>query len=151
VDGELAEVALDYFAQADDGTVYHFGVDVYTYRNGEVASHEGSWRYGVNTNQLGIIMPAQPEVGSTFQAENVPGITTVDDEVLSVSERVQTPAGTFRNCLKIQETLSDGSLQFKYYAPNMGVIKEETRGGSIQQISSRNPHGRDPSGSERED
>ncbi len=135
VDGELEEVALDYFAQADDGTVYYFGEDVNIYSNGKVVSHEGAWRYGVDTNQLGVIMPARPKVGTTFQPENVLGITAEDNEVLSVSETVRVPAGRFRNCLKVQETLPDKTIEFKYYAPNVGVVKEVTEGGSLDLIS----------------
>jgi hypothetical protein len=135
VDGVLEEVALDYFAQADDGTVYDFGKDVNLYSDGEVVSHEGAWRYGVDTHQLGVIMPAHPEVGTTFQAENVPGITTEDNEVLSVSETVKVRAGRFRNCLLIQETLSDLSVEHKYYAPNVGVIREVTPDGELNLLS----------------
>jgi hypothetical protein len=112
VDGECEEVVLDYFAQADEGRVYYFGEDVNIYSNGKVGSHKGARQYGVNTKRLGIIMPAAPKVGTKFQAENVPGITTEDDEVLSVSETVTVPAGTFTNCLKIQETLSDGTIEY---------------------------------------
>ena len=39
-DGQLAEVALDYFAQDDDGTVYYLGEDVDEYADGKVVSHE---------------------------------------------------------------------------------------------------------------
>jgi hypothetical protein len=135
VDGELEEVALAYFAQADDGTVYYFGEDVNIYSNRKLVSQEGTWRFGVDTNQLWIIMPAHPKVGTPFQPENVPGITTEGDGVISVSEIVRVPAGRFRNCLKVQETLSDGTIEFKYYAPNVGVVKEVTEGGSIDLIS----------------
>jgi len=139
VNGKFKEVALDYFAQADDGTVYYLGETVNIYRRGKVISHERAWRYGVHTNQLGIIMPAHPKVGAQFQPENVPGITTEDDEVLSISETVRVPAGRFRNCLKVQETLSDGTIEFKYYAPNVGVIKEVTKDGEINLISIDEP------------
>ena len=135
VDGQLEEIALDYFGQGDDGTVYYFGEDVNIYSKGRVVSHEGSWRYGVNTKQLGVIMPADPKVGTKFQAENVPGITTENDLVVSVGETVTVPAGTFKNCLKIQETLSDGTVEYKYYAPNVGVIKEVSQDGEINLIS----------------
>jgi hypothetical protein len=146
VDGALGEIALDYIAQADDGAVYYFGEDVSIYRNGKVVSHEGTWRYGVDTQQLGVIMPAHPEIGTKFQSQNVQGVMTVDDEVLSVSETVKLPAGSFRYCLYIKETLSGRTVEYKYYAPNVGVIKEVTQGGSIQLRS-----GRDRSGRERED
>ena len=130
--GKLDEVALDYFAQGDDGIVYYLGEDVDIYnKKGKVVSHEGAWAFGVNTSQLGVIVPANPRVGDKFQAENVPGITREDDEVVSVSETVTGPAGTFTNCLKIKETLSDGEIEFKYYAPGVGVVKEVPAEGEL--------------------
>ena len=129
--GELAEVTLDYFAQADDGTVYYLGEDVDIYENGQVASHEGAWLYGVHTDKLGIIMPADPKVGDKFRSEDVPGITQEDDEVVSVSETVTVPAGTFKNCLKIKEILSGGEIEYKYYAPGVGVVKEVPGDGEV--------------------
>jgi hypothetical protein len=139
VDGQLEEIALDYFGQGDDGAVYYFGKDVNIYSKRRVVSHEGSWRYGGNAEQLGVIMPADPRIGTKFQAEKVTGITTEDDEVISVSETVTVSAETFKNCLKIQETLFDGTIEYKYYAPNVGVIKEVTKDGEINLISFGNP------------
>jgi hypothetical protein len=135
--GALKEVTLDYFAQSDDGTVYYLGEDVDIYKNGQVVSHEGAWLYGVNTTQLGVIMPANPKVGDQFQSENVPGITREDDEVLSVSETVTVPAGTYTNCLRVKEKLSDGGTDYKYFAPNVGVVKEVPEDGEVNLISHR--------------
>ena len=132
IDGKLREVTLDYFAQGDDGVVYYFGEDVDVYnKKGKIIGHEGAWLFGVNTNQLGKIVPANPKVGDRFQAENVPGITREDDEVVSISETVTVPTGTFTSVLKIKETLSDGEIEFKYYAPGVGVIKEVPAEGEI--------------------
>ena len=48
-DGVLAEVAVDYFAQADNGTVYYFGEEVDEYAKGKIIGHEGSWMFGKDT------------------------------------------------------------------------------------------------------
>lgn len=132
LDGELVEVALDYFAQADDGTVYYLGEDVDIYAGGVVVSHEGAWLYGVNTNALGILMPGVPEVGQKFRSENVPHVTREDDEVVSVSETVTVPAGTYTDCVKIKEMMSDGEIEYKYYAPGVGVVREVPEDGDVQ-------------------
>ena len=108
-----------------------------------MVSHEGSWRYGVDTKQLSVIMSTQPTVGIVSQAENL--------EVLSVSETVTVPAGRFRNCLKIQETLSDGTIEYKYYAPNVGVIKEVTKDGEINLVSLGNRGEREEREESKED
>jgi hypothetical protein len=131
VDGELAEVSLNYIAQSDDGTVYYLGEDVDDYEDGQVVGHGGAWLYGVNTQTLGVLMPGQPKIGDRFQPENVPGITVENAEVVSVSETVTVPAGTYTNCLKIQETHPEGEIEFKYYAPGVGLIKEEPEDGEV--------------------
>ena len=40
--GRIREVAIDYFAQADDGSVWYFGEEVANYEDGRVADHDGS-------------------------------------------------------------------------------------------------------------
>jgi hypothetical protein len=137
VAGQLKEVTFDYFAQADDGTVYYLGEDVDIYENGKVVSHEGAWLYGVHTQKLGVIMPAQPKVGDKFQIEDVPGITKEAAEVVSVSETVTVPAGMFTGCARIKETLTDGGVDYKYNAPGVGVIKEVSADGEVTLRSHR--------------
>ncbi len=127
--GQLVEVALDYYAQSDAGDVYYFGEDVNNYRDGQVANHEGSWLYGVHTDKLGIMFSATPKIGQRYRSEDVAGITREDDEVVSVSESVTVPAGTYRNCVKVQETLSDGDVEFKVYCPGTGIVQESTVDG----------------------
>jgi hypothetical protein len=131
VSGVLSEVAQNHLAQADDGTVYYFGVDVDVYSGGTVVGHEGTWLYGVDTDQLGVLMPANPAVGTTFQTENASGI--IQHEVVSV-ETVTVRSGRFRDCLKIKETFADGTVELKYYARRVGVIKEVFEGGELNLI-----------------
>lgn len=130
--GELVEVALDYFAQADDGTVYYLGEDVDIYAGGVIVSHEGAWLFGVDTDVMGILMPGVPEVGQKFRSENVPNVTREDDEVVSVSESVTVPAGTYTDCVKVKEIMSDGEIEYKYYAPGIGVVREVPEDGDVQ-------------------
>jgi len=129
--GELAEVALDYFAQADDGTVYYLGEDVDEYKAGKVVGHSGAWLYGKQTKVPGVLMPAHPKVGDKFRPEDAPPITTEDDEVLSASETVTVPAGTYENCLKVKEVLSDGAIEYKFYAKGVGCVREVPEGGDL--------------------
>lgn len=123
-DGKLAEVTLDYLAQADDGTVYYLGEDVDEYKNGKVIGHSGAWLLGKDTQKPGVLMPAHPKVGDRFRSEDVPKITWEADEVVSVSETVTVPAGTYPHCVKIKEIASDGDTEYKLYAPSVGCIEE---------------------------
>jgi len=122
--GKLTEVTLDYFAQDDAGTVYYLGEDVDEYKDGKVVGHGGTWLWGKDTQQPGVLMPAHPRGGDRFRAEDVPHITWENDEVVSVSETVMVPAGTYQNCVRIKETASDGATEYKLYAPGVGCVKE---------------------------
>jgi hypothetical protein len=122
--GELIEATLDYFAQDDDGNVYYMGEDVDEYSNGKITGHSGAWLYGKDTKKLGLLIPAHPKVGNKFKSEDAPPITWEADEVVSLSETVTVPAGTFRNCLKIKEIASDGDTEYKLYAPGVGCVEE---------------------------
>ena len=102
-DGELVERTLDYFAQADDGTVYYVGEDVDNYRNGKVVNHEGSWMYGRDTSKLGVAMPAGPQVGDRWRFEDVPGITVESDRVVSKLASLRVGGKTYTDVIRVRE------------------------------------------------
>lgn len=129
--GKLTEVTIDYFAQDDDGAVYYLGEDVDEYQNGRVTGHSGAWLLGRDTQKPGVLMPAHPKVGDRFRFEDVPKITREADEVVSVSETVTVPAGTWTNCVKIREKASDGATEYKFYAPGIGCVKEVESDGEL--------------------
>ena len=134
-DGKLAEVTLDYFAQDDEGTVYYLGEDVDEYENGKVVNHEGAWLLGKDTQTPGVMIPAHPKVGDKFKSEDVNKEIHEDDEIVSVSETVSVPAGTYENCVKVKETLADGTTEFKFHAPGVGWVREVPAGGDEVLIS----------------
>ncbi len=122
--GEPAEVAMDYFAQDDNGTVYYLGEKVDEYKDGKVISHEGSWMLGKDTEVPGVILPGNPKVGDKFSSEDVSKEIHETDEVVSVSETVKAGTGTYENCVKVKENLADGTTEYKLYARGIGVVKE---------------------------
>ncbi len=127
--GALSEVAVDYYAQDDNGTVYYLGEDVSEYQNGKVINHDGSWLLGKDTQVPGVILPANPKVGDKFRSEDVSTDIGEKDEVVSVTETVTVPAGTFKNCVKVKEDLADGTTEYKYYAKGVGVVREQPSDG----------------------
>ncbi len=124
--GEVIEVSRNFFAATPDGTVCYFGEDVDIYEGGEIVSHEGAWRAGEAGAMPGIIMPGQPAVGQSYDQERALGVAQDHGEVLSTSETLTVPAGSFSNVLKTRETtpLEPGLEEFKWYAPNVGLIKD---------------------------
>jgi len=137
-DGELIERALDFFAQHEDGTVYYFGEAVDNYENGRIVNHEGSWLAGKNGAEPGIIMPADPIVGQTFNQENAPGVAQDQSKVLALDETVKTPAGKFKGCAKFEDTNPldpQSTAEFKWYCPHVGLVRDEDAEGFIELVS----------------
>jgi len=137
-DGELVERALDFFAQHEDGTVYYFGEAVDNYENGRIVNHDGSWLAGKNGAEPGIIMPADPVVGQTFNQENAPGVAQDQSRVLALDETVKTPAGKFKGCAKFEDTNPldpQSTAEFKWYCPDVGLVRDEDAEGFIELVS----------------
>jgi hypothetical protein len=125
-DGELVERALDYFAQHSDGSVYYFGEKVDNFEGGKLKDHHGQWIAGEGNNRPGVIMGPNPAVGQTFEQEFAPGIAEDKSTVLSTTESVTTPAGTYSNCMKTKDftPLEPGIEEFKWFCPNIGLAQD---------------------------
>jgi len=126
-DGVLVEVSRNYLAiSKTTRDVFYLGEDVDVYKGGKVASHDGAWLHGTGGAKLGLLLPGAPAVGQRYYQEVAHGIAMDRAEVVSVSERVTTPADTFEKCLKTEETtpLERGAREFKLYAPGVGLIRD---------------------------
>ena len=119
--GRIHESALDYFAQADDGSVWYLGEDVSNYDNGVVVDHKGTWLAG-RDGPGGMIMPAHPAVGDVFHSENIPGLVYEEDTVTATGLTVSTPSGPVSGAIRIREVLMDGTREDKVYAPGYGQL-----------------------------
>ncbi len=127
-DGELLETSRNYFAICEaTNDVFYFGEDVDYYKDGEVVKHDGAWLAGSNGNTAGLIMSGSPTLGMKYYQEIAPGVALDRAEIVSLDETCETPAGTFDNCLKVQEStaLNVFETEYKYYAPEIGLIREE--------------------------
>ena len=127
VRGELTELSLNYFApDSVSGDVRYLGEDVDEYRRGRVIGHGGSWRAGRRGAKAGMAMPGEPRVGQSFSMEAAAGVAMDRARVLSVTDTVRTPAGSWGSCVKVEETspLEPGSRSLKYYAPGVGLVRD---------------------------
>ncbi|MEI6077918.1 MAG: hypothetical protein WCS94_20220, partial [Verrucomicrobiota bacterium] len=95
---------------------------------------DDAWLTGKDTPVPGVIIPAHPKLGDKFKSEDVSDKIDETDEVVAVGESTTVPAGTFENCVKIKETLADGSVEFKWYAPGVGVVRETPATGDERLI-----------------
>ena len=131
-DGRLVEDTRDYFAQADDGTVHYFGEHVDNIRRGRVVDHHGSWLYGRDTDVLGVIMPASPQLGDQWRSEDVPRITIESDRLEETGLRARAGGRLHTGVIRVSEfTQPEGEVEYKLYAPGVGVILEYPSDGRI--------------------
>jgi len=127
VNGVVVEISRNYFSICKEtGSVFYFGEDVEIYKNGNVVSNSGSW-LAVENNKAGIIMPGQIILGSKYYQEISPDIAMDIGEIVSISDTLITPAGKFIGVVKIKETnpLEKGEKSYKFYAPGIGLIKDD--------------------------
>jgi hypothetical protein len=123
--GRIVEVALDFYAQADDGSVWYLGEEVDNYgEDGQIADHEGTWLAGTD-GPAGMIMPADPQVGDVYHPENIPDLVYETVTVLETGLTVDGPRGPIEGALRTEEVLMDGAVEHKTYAPGYGEFAAE--------------------------
>jgi hypothetical protein len=120
LDGRIQEVALDYYAQADDGSVWYFGEDVSDYNpQGLVAFTTDSWLAG-RDGPPAMIMPGDPQLGDAFRTENIPGKVFEEVTVKTLDKTVPGPPGPVHGAMVGQELHDDGATSNKVFAPGYG-------------------------------
>lgn len=133
--GKLIEVSRNYFAiDSKTNDAYYFGEDVDIYKDGRIVNHEGSWLAGVKSAKFGLAMAAKPAVGARNYQEVAPGQAMDRAEIMSLTTVVATPAGNYRDCVKVEETtpLEPGAKEYKFYAPGVGLVQD----GSVKLVRS---------------
>jgi hypothetical protein len=120
INGRVEEVAIDYYAQADDGSVWYLGEEVNDYdANGFVDSTLGSWLAG-REGPPEMIMPADPKVGDVHRAENIPAIAFEEVAIKTIGRTVNGPAGRVKGAMVARELHDDGIYSDKVFAPGYG-------------------------------
>jgi len=133
LDGRIEEVALDYYAQADDGSVWYFGEDVFNYEDGHIADTDGTWLAG-KEGPPAMIMPGEPHVGDVYRPENVPGLVFEEVTVKAVDKQVAGPRGRVEGAIVAGELHQDGSRESKTFAPGYGEFFTSS-GGDLEALA----------------
>ena len=133
LDGRLDEVALDRYAQADDGSVWYFGEDVFDYRNGTIALTEGTWLAG-REGPPAMIMPGEAKVGDVYRTENAPGIVFEEVTVTTTGKTVAGPRGPVEGAIVASELHTDRTTEDKIFAPGYGEFRT-AGGGDLEALA----------------
>ncbi len=124
--GILLERGEEYYAQDEEGNVWHFGEEVDNYNAaGVLINHNGSWEAGVDGALPGIMMAATPDTGHYYRQQYYFNLAEDEAEVMEAGLALTIPWGTFGDCIKIKEwsALEPEALEYKFYAPGIGLIK----------------------------
>ena len=125
--GKLAEVSRNFFAICKEhGDVFYFGEEVDDYKDGKIVAHSGAWRADEANSKAGIIMPGTILLGARHYQEIAPNAMD-RAEIISDDVTMETPAGIFKNCIRVEETtgLDPDEKCYKTYAPGVGLIQDE--------------------------
>ncbi len=125
--GKLAEVSRNFFAICKEhGDVFYFGEEVDDYKDGRIVAHSGAWRADEANSKAGIIMPGTILLGARHYQEIAPNAMD-RAEIISDDVTMETPAGIFKNCIRVEETtgLDPDEKCYKTYAPGVGLIQDE--------------------------
>ncbi|NOY45427.1 MAG: hypothetical protein GXP50_08250 [Deltaproteobacteria bacterium] len=133
LDGLLMEDTRDWYAQDSDGNIWYLGEEVTNYEyddeGGLVGTDdEGAWEAGVGGAEPGILFKAQPVVGDSYRQEFLEGKAEDMARVEAVNVAVELENGTvYEGCVRTLEwnPLEENSDAYKYYCPDVGVVKEE--------------------------
>jgi hypothetical protein len=72
------------------------------------------------------MLPGLALLGARWYEEYAPGVALDRAEIVAMGFTVKTPAGEFKNCVKIVETtpMEPGNKEYKVYAPGVGMVQE---------------------------
>jgi hypothetical protein len=123
-DGEVVEDTHDWYAQDSGGTVWYVGERSVEYEDGVPVSTEGSWEYGVDGAQAGVIVPARPRPGCRYRQEFLRGEAEDHAAILSTSEDLRLRSGRFDDVLSTGDyaELDTPEVEHKFYARHLGPV-----------------------------
>lgn len=126
VDGELEETEILFVAQDNDGTVWLLGEYPEEY-DGKQFLGAPCWIHGVNDAQAGIMMLAEPKLGTPSYSQGwAPSVEFSDRAVVyQVDQKTTVPFGSFDEVLVIDEFNYEepDAHQLKYFARGVGIVR----------------------------
>jgi hypothetical protein len=123
---DLVEGELAFFAQDDDGNVWHFGQYPEVFEDGKL-KETPVWIAGQRGAKAGITIKAEPQIGGPSYSQGWgPEVGWADRaRVFEVGSRTCVPTACYDDVLVTDEFNWDepDAHQLKYYAPGVGVVR----------------------------
>jgi hypothetical protein len=135
VGGKAVAMTHHYLAvDVTTGNLYTFGMTIW-----EDAEVDRSWRAGTADDfglaEPGLVAPGSFETGDKYLAAAAEGTALVGVEVMEVGVRIETPAGTFEDCVRTRETDLEGERDAaeKCWCRDVGLVSD-SEGGTLTEL-----------------
>jgi len=136
LDGDLAQVTTEWFAEDRRGNVWKFGEESLEFDGPSFARSDDSWVVGEGDALPWMMISATPAVGEVYVGYRPDGQDVMEVETLHAS--VIVAAGVFADCLRILENPQDVEDQdIILYAADVGRVQEASDSGRIELVSVR--------------
>jgi hypothetical protein len=134
VKGKVTEDTYDWFAQDRSGNVWYLGEATKEYGSGGKIDTGGSWEAGKGGALPGIVMPAHPAVGRAYRQEFLRGEAEDMAQITALGTTRKVPAGAYKDVVVTKEwsPLEPTVIESKFYAPGVGMIREENTSGATE-------------------
>ena len=124
--GRLVEAELAFFAQDDDGNVWHLGQYPAEYEDGEFVGAP-AWFAGLDGAKAGLAMRVEPRVGTSDYSQGLAPKAEYADraKVHKTLQESCVAAGCYHDVLVTEEwdAADPAALQLKYYASGVGNFR----------------------------
>jgi hypothetical protein len=123
--GELVEAELAFYAQDNDGNIWHLGQYPEEYEDGELVGAP-AWITGQQGARAGLAMLADPVPGPSYSQGWGPAVGYADRaRVYKLGQETCVAAGCYRDVLVTDEFAVDEpqARQLKYYAAGVGNVR----------------------------
>jgi hypothetical protein len=124
--GQLVEAELAFFAQDDDGNVWHLGQYPAEYEDGEFVDAP-AWLAGLDGATAGLAMRVEPRVGTSDYSQGLAPRAEYADraKVHQMLQESCVAAGCYQDVLVTQEwdAADPAARQLKYFAPGVGNFR----------------------------
>jgi hypothetical protein len=135
-EGVKQEIEIAFFAQDNQGNVWHFGQYPEEYQGRRIVKTP-AWIAGVHDARPGISMKADPRLGTPSYAQGWgPEVNWTDRaRTYAVDRKTCVPFDCYDDVLVIDEFNRDepGAHQLKYYAPGVGGVRVGWRGSKEEE------------------
>lgn len=135
--GNVIEDTYDWFAQDDDGNVWYLGENVTNYNyddDGNFLGTDsgGSFEWGIDGAMPGILMPAEPRIGESYRQEYYEGEAEDIGAFVAADVKLEVSGNTYTTLMTEEwnPLEPEDVRENKYYAPGIGVVREEKVDGS---------------------